>query len=114
MLLQIIKAIRPINLLVITLTFYVLHTLDVNSQAFTSESCQISSMSLRFLTISTLLIASAGYLINDYYDKETDSINKGNKQNRLSKQVLLSGYSILNITALALSYTFASQPIMYF
>jgi len=113
MLLQIIKAIRPINLLVITLTFYVLHTLDVNSQAFTSESCQISSMSLRFLTISTLLIASAGYLINDYYDKDTDSINKGNKQNRLSKQVLLWGYSILNIIALALSYTFASTNYVF-
>ena len=113
MLLQIIKAIRPVNLLVITLTFYVLHTLGINSQAFTLESLQISSMSLKFLTISTLLIAAAGYLINDYYDKETDFINKGHKRNLLSKQVLLWGYSILNITALVLSYTFASSNYMF-
>ena len=113
MLLHIIKAIRPVNLLVITLTFYVLHTLGINSQAFTLESLQISSMSLKFLTISTLLIAAAGYLINDYYDKETDFINKGNKRNLLSKQVLLSGYSILNITALVLSYTFALSNYMF-
>ena len=113
MLLQIIKAIRPVNLLVITLTFYVLHTLGINSQAHTLESLQISSMSLKFLIISTLLIAAAGYLINDYYDKETDFINKGHKRNLLSKQVLLWGYSILNLIALALSYTFASTNYVF-
>ena len=103
MLLQLIKAVRPINLLVITLTFYVLYTLDINSSGFASGPQQIS---LKFLTISTLLIAAAGYLINDYYDKEIDIINKGHKQNTLSKQALLTGYSILNITALILSFTF--------
>ena len=113
MLLQIIKAIRPVNLLVITLTFYVLHTLCINSQEFTLESLQISSISLKFLTISTLLVAAAGYLINDYYDKEIDFINKGQEQNLLSKQVLLSGYSILNIAALVLSYTFALSNYIF-
>ena len=113
MLLQIIKAIRPVNLLVITLTFYVLDTLGINSQVFTLESFQISSMSLKFLTISMLLVAAAGYLINDYYDKEIDFINKGPKQNSLSKQVLLSCYSTLNIAALVLSYTFALNNYIF-
>ena len=112
-LLQIIKAIRPVNLLVITLTFYVLDTLGINSRVFTLESFQISSMSLKFLTISTLLVAAAGYLINDYCDKEIDFINKGQKQNSLSKQVLLSCYTILNITALVLSYTFSLNHYIF-
>ena len=89
MLLQLIKAIRPINLLVITLTFYVLYTLDINSREFIPDSFQISLISLKILTISTLLIAAAGYLINDYYDKEIDFINKAHKQNSLSKKALL-------------------------
>ena len=110
MLLQLIKAVRPINLLVITLTFYVLYTLDINSSGFASGPQQIS---LKFLTISTLLIAAAGYLINDYYDKEIDIINKGHKQNTLSKQALLTGYSILNITALILSFTFALSNYIF-
>ena len=110
MLLQLIKAIRPINLLVITLTFYVLHTLGINSLELIPGSHQIS---LKFLTISTLLIAAAGYLINDYYDKEIDFINKGNKQNPLSKQALLTGYIILNITALILSFTFAFSNYIF-
>ena len=70
-------------------------------------------ISLKFLTISTLLIAAAGYLINDYYDKEIDFINKGNKQNPLSKQALLTGYIILNITALILSFTFAFSNYIF-
>ena len=110
MLLQLIKAIRPINLLVITLTFYVLHTLGINSLEISPGTYQIS---LKFLIISTLLIAAAGYLINDYYDKEIDFINKGNKQNPLSKQVLLTVYIILNITALILSFTFAFSNYIF-
>mgnify|MGYP000845541696 FL=1 len=110
MLLQLIKAIRPINLLVITLTFYVLHTLGINSLELIPGSYQIS---LKFLTISTLLIAAAGYLINDYYDIEIDFINKAHKQNPLSKQALLTGYIILNITALILSFTFAFSNYIF-
>ena len=110
MLLQLIKAIRPINLLVITLTFYVLHTLGINSLEINPVPYKIS---LKFVTISTLLIAAAGYLINDYYDKETDLINKDNKQNTLSKRALLTGYIILNSTALILSFTFAFSNYIF-
>jgi 4-hydroxybenzoate polyprenyltransferase len=113
MLLQFIKAIRPINLLAITLTFYVLQKLDINSREFITGSYQISLISLKVLTISTLLIAAAGYLINNYYDKEIDIINKGNKLNTLSKEALLTGYSILNITALILSFTFALSNYIF-
>jgi len=110
MLLQLIKAIRPINLLVITLTFYVLHTLGINSLEINPVPYKIS---LKLVTISTLLIAAAGYLINDYYDKETDLINKDNKQNTLSMRALLTGYIILNSTALILSFTFAFSNYIF-
>lgn len=111
MLLQLIKAIRPINLLVIALTFYVLHTLGINSKALADGSQQIS---LKFATISTLLIAAAGYLINDYYDKKIDLINKAHKRNALSKQTLLTGYIILNITALIISFTLSNDLFWIF
>ena len=35
-----------------------------------------SSVSLFILIISTILIASAGYIINDYFDVKTDTINR--------------------------------------
>jgi len=112
MLLKIITAIRPINLLVVALTFYVLYQLDIQSREFVSKTFLINIINLKFLTIATILIAAAGYLINDYYDKETDSINKPNRKNNLSKNVILVTYILLNAIALILSFSFTSNSVL--
>ena len=107
MILQIIKSIRPINLLVITLTFIVLKLLDINSRDYIPENFLLHSIQLKFLIVSTILIAAAGYLINDFYDKEIDLVNKPKQKEPLGKPILLIGYITLNLIALIISFSFA-------
>ena len=75
---SIFKIIRPVNLLVIILTmfgcfFYIQK----------NESTPINNtilFSFFILVISTLFIAAAGNIINDYFDVKADRINKPYKQ----------------------------------
>lgn len=57
------------NLLIIALAQYFTAAYLINSEA-------IQSPRLFLLSVSTLLIAAAGYIINDYYDVKIDFINK--------------------------------------
>lgn len=73
-----IRLTRPINLVIIAITMYGIawyfegvfkidHSLGINSFAFF------------LLVISTILIAAAGNIINDYFDIKADLINKPNR-----------------------------------
>lgn len=73
-----IRLTRPINLVIIAITMYGIawyfegvfkidHSLGINSLAFF------------LLVISTILIAAAGNIINDYFDIKADLINKPNR-----------------------------------
>jgi len=64
------------------------------------------------LAISCILIAAAGYLINDLYDRKIDIINKPSQLEPLSKNVILVLYTVLNITALVISYIYAT-PVLF-
>ncbi|HET8573923.1 MAG TPA: geranylgeranylglycerol-phosphate geranylgeranyltransferase [Edaphocola sp.] len=58
------------------------------------------------LSLTTVLIAAAGYVINDYYDRDIDRINKPGKviAGRIfSVRQTLWFYAMLNLTALLLS-----------
>jgi 4-hydroxybenzoate polyprenyltransferase len=75
--LQFIKLTRPLNLLIIALTmglmrYYVIRPLvEVNG-----FQLQFPMWKFLLLILSTLLIAAAGNVINDYFDQRTDRINK--------------------------------------
>lgn len=64
------------------------------------------------LALSTLFIAAAGYIINDYFDNKIDAINKPEKvvlgKTIPRKQAILS-HSVLNVIALILAATVAVQ-----
>ena len=62
----------------------------------------LSEASFAFLVLSSLLIAAAGYLINDYYDQAADAINKPHRQLSHPDQAL-RWYGILNLTGIALA-----------
>ena len=69
-----IQLIRPINLVIIALTMYgVLYFLS--SAQFLSFDW-IDQLNFGLLVFSTLLIAAAGNIINDYFDVKADRINK--------------------------------------
>nr|HMQ45329.1 UbiA family prenyltransferase [Mariniflexile sp.] len=58
----------------------------------------LSSLGISLLMLATLCIAAAGYIINDIFDVETDSINKPEK--------LIVGKSISEKTAYNLFFIF--------
>lgn len=77
-----IKLIRLDNLLVIALTMFAVRygmvqaILNAHSP---SVQLKLSALNFSLLVVSTMLIAAAGYIINDYFDVKTDKINKPDK-----------------------------------
>jgi 4-hydroxybenzoate polyprenyltransferase len=64
------------------------------------------------LSLSTVLIAAAGYIINDYFDIKIDSINKPEKvvlDNIIPRKQAIISHTVLNIIALLLAAYVAAQ-----
>ncbi|MDC3252860.1 geranylgeranylglycerol-phosphate geranylgeranyltransferase [Crocinitomicaceae bacterium] len=70
-----IRLTRPLNLFVIALTMYGLGWY-FNDFIATSEITGVYDVDFFLLVFSTLLIAAAGNIINDYFDVRADRINK--------------------------------------
>jgi len=61
--------------------------------------------SLSLLVISTVLIAAAGYMINDYFDIRIDAVNKPDKlvlSKAISRKAMISWHVVLNVLAILL------------
>jgi len=71
---SLLKLIRWVNLLLVFFTQYVVYVLIVRNGD--DLAALWPPIEFFFLTISTLLIAAAGYVINDYYDIKIDLVNK--------------------------------------
>jgi 4-hydroxybenzoate polyprenyltransferase len=68
------------------------------------------------LTLSTMLIAAAGYIINDYFDIKIDSINKPHKvvlEKAIPRKQAIIAHAVLNIVALAFAGYVAAQAHHY-
>lgn len=77
-----IRLIRSDNLLVIALTMFAVRYGMIKSILFIHNPpipLQLSLIDFSLLVLSTILIAAAGYIINDYFDVKTDKINKPDK-----------------------------------
>lgn len=77
-----IKLIRLDNLVVIALTMFAVRYGMIKSILFIHSPpipLQLSLIDFSLLVLSTILIAAAGYIINDYFDVKTDRINKPEK-----------------------------------
>jgi len=72
-----LRLLRPFNLLIIALTmalmrYFVLQPLV----AINGFELQLTTWQFAVLVLSTVLIAAAGNVINDYFDQRTDRVNK--------------------------------------
>lgn len=67
-----IRITRFWNLLIIVLAQYF-------TAYFLLSPATLIDINLFFLSLSTVMIAAAGYIINDYYDVKIDLINKPNE-----------------------------------
>jgi len=67
---------------------------------------------LTLLILSTMLIAAAGYIINDYFDIKIDRINRPHSVvagTRINNRMLIIIYTILNIIAVVIGIYLACQ-----
>jgi 4-hydroxybenzoate polyprenyltransferase len=101
----IVIMLRLTNLLIIAITFFMLRYL-VFIPVYTKYSLLpgMGSLDYMIMVISTMLIAAAGYMSNDYFDIIADRINKPEKQfvgtkvtpgTALASSLLLSLFSAL-------------------
>ena len=103
-----IKSIRPLNLGIVYLTqvaFYYLFFLAVPWIEPTGNcwmQLNLGSLYIHFFAFVTVIIAASGYLINDYFDFESDLLNQ--KTNRLSSRTTyLSAYWVSNVIGFLLA-----------
>jgi 4-hydroxybenzoate polyprenyltransferase len=89
--LQYIKMVRPVNLLILAVTQYlVLFFLIRPIMLLNGSDIITSQFDFALFVLSNVLLAAAGYAINDFYDTRIDTINKPDKN------VLLHGVPAKN------------------
>ncbi|MFN0275861.1 MAG: geranylgeranylglycerol-phosphate geranylgeranyltransferase [Chitinophagales bacterium] len=101
------KLIRPLNLFIVFITQYFLNffLLIPNFEKY-GILFSLDGFHFFLLVLSTIFICAAGYIINDYYDVKSDSVNKPGKQVigiSVSKKKAIIGYYIITLTGLLLS-----------
>lgn len=96
-----IQVTRFWNLLIIVLAQYATATFLLDIDAI------IWNISLFLLSLSTVLIAAAGYIINDYYDVKIDLINKPQRVvvgKILKRRVAMIAHTVLNIFGIGIGF----------
>lgn len=106
-----LKLIRAINLFMVGLTQYVTALFLLSTQGEWSEI--LGDINFFLMVSATVMITSAGYLINDYYDIKIDFINKPDRVvvgKELRRRWVIFGHTALNIVAIAIGF-YISIPI---
>lgn len=101
-----IRLIRPLNLLVVVLTMY---GIRVYFLPYLNPPIQIAhkeALDYFLLVFSTVLIAAAGNIINDYFDVKADRINKPEKViigKHIKPRWAIVSHWILNVIAFVIA-----------
>lgn len=77
-----IRLLRPINLIIIALTMYMIRYFIIGGQLSVEPfkfELPLTHFQFAMLTLSVVLLAAAGNIINDYFDMRVDRINKPDK-----------------------------------
>jgi 4-hydroxybenzoate polyprenyltransferase len=88
------------NLIIIGLAQYC-------TAGFLVDSTTIFSIDLLLLSASTILIAAAGYIINDYYDVKIDLINKPDRVvigKNITRRYAILFHSFLSVSGVAIGF----------
>lgn len=85
-----LKLIRPVNLSIIVLTMYGVRFFYLTLSAYQIAPWYIGlheQIDFLLLVLSTIMIAAAGNIINDYFDVKADRINKPERRLIISKHI---------------------------
>ncbi len=112
-----LRLLRPVNLMLIALSMYLVRyclilpvyafTVKVNGLIQLNSLIRLHDLDFCLLVVSTVMIAAAGNIINDYFDQTIDTINKPDKQyigTRIAEKTALNWYWVFNATALIISF----------
>lgn len=107
------KLIRYPNLLYIALTQFLLqYCVIVPVLSRNSEMPSLTPVSFALLCLSTVLVAAAGYIINDYFDINIDIVNKPDKMvldKIISRRWAMAWHTILNMGGVSIGFIVAWQ-----
>ncbi len=112
-----LRLIRWNNLLIILLTqvlAWVCVILPIGR--YTHTPLLLTPLNFSCLCLSTVLIAAAGYVINDYFDIHIDAINKPDKmilETIIPRRMAIIWHTALNIIGIALAAYVARQAHHY-
>lgn len=108
-----IQLIRPVNLLIIVFTMFGLGWYFDTLLTLHGFESQLFSLAFLILVLSTVLIAAAGNIINDYFDVRADRINRPQRLiigKHIKKRWAILNHWILNfiafVMAIYLSYIY--------
>ena len=106
-----LKMIRGLNLLIIGLTQYLTAIFLMGNKNGWQQ--YLFDKGFFLLVLSTVIIASAGYLINDYYDVKIDYVNRPDRVvigKSLTRRWVIIGHVVLNF--IGISFGFYLSPII--
>src|ERR1019366_1291714 len=102
-----LKLIRLQNLLIIALTQYMVRWCLIYPILKTRGfELQFSNFHFFLIVLSTVMIAAAGYIINDYFDVRIDKINKPQHlviDKGVKRRVAMGAHTVINIIAVIIS-----------
>ncbi len=104
-----LKLIRIKNLLIIAFTQYMVRfclILPFIKNESPYYELQLSEIQFFLLVLSTVMIAAAGYIINDYFDVRIDKVNKPEKMvidKGVKRRVAMGAHTVINILAIIIA-----------
>lgn len=102
-----LRLIRWNNLFIILLTqLLVWACVLMPMRSWTEKSFLLNPLNFSLICLSTILIAAAGYIINDYFDIKIDAINRPEKailERTINRRSAIIYHSVLNVAGLLLA-----------
>jgi len=102
-----LRLIRWTNLLIIFFTQLLAWLCVVRpAQQLSPVGYLLNATNFLLVSLSTVLIAGAGYIINDYFDVRIDNINKPAKmvlEKQVPRRMAIIMHTVLNVTAIVLA-----------
>lgn len=100
---HLLRLLRPVNLAIIGITMY---GTGWFLEYYTDTIGKVWSIDFLLLVISTMMIAGAGNIINDYFDLKADRVNKPEKLiigRHVKRRVAIISHWILNFVAFGIA-----------
>jgi len=112
------QLIRWRNLIIVFLTQWFIWQCVIHPmEAWAIVPVFLTPVSFLLLSLSTILIAAAGYIINDYFDVKIDVINRPQKvivDRIISRRAAILWHSFFNVTGFLLAFYLARKLGNYY